>query len=170
VGTGQTCPYDEAGNKNYFVGAYTVIDCNEWKSRDGTNHKNEPALYASKGDALKILKVLAERRDNDLAGCVFYVSRTGDRSPSTGNLLDFVERLPTRKMKVPFGNQMVEKLVLDTADAKVQKRFGFRKPVLPFNYIEKLRPKTRQEAEDYLTSLNISPGGDEEESAQEVAY
>jgi hypothetical protein len=169
IGTGQKCPYDEAGNRNYFVGAYTIIDMNEWKARDGTMHKNEISLYPTKGDALKILKILAERRGGDLAGCVFYVSRTGDKSPSTGNLLDFVEKLPTKKIKVPFGNQLVERLVLDTGDSKTQKRFKFTKPILPINYIEKLQPKSREEAEAFLGNLNISQPS-EDETAEEVAY
>jgi hypothetical protein len=170
IGTGQKCPYDEAGNKNYFVGAYTVIDCNEWKARDGTTHKNEISLYPTKGDALKILKILAERRGGDLAGCLFYVSRTGDKSPSTGNLLDFVEKFAVKKVKVPFGGQMVERTILDSADPKVVKRFGFRKPVLPINYIEKLQPKSREGAEAYLANLNISQPTEEGDSAAEVAY
>jgi hypothetical protein len=170
IGTGQKCPYDDAGNKNYFVGAYTVIDCNEWKSRDGTTHKNELALYATKGDALKTLKILADRRGGDLSGCLFYVSRTGDKSPATGNLLDFVEKFPTKKIKVPFGGQMVERVVLDSADPKVMKRFGFKKPVLPINYIEKLAPKTREAAERYLSDLNVSSPPESGDSAAEVAY
>jgi hypothetical protein len=172
IGTGEKCPYDEAGNKNYFVGAYTIIDTREWKSKDGTVHKNELSLYLAKGDALKALRILADARGGDLAGCVFRVSRSGDKSPGVGNVFDFVERLPTRKIKVRMtGMPEREITVLDTQNPVVAKKLGgtFKGQIKPIDYPAALAPKSRAEALEWMGAENIS-AGDGAESSQEVAY
>jgi hypothetical protein len=172
VGTGAKCPYCEAQNKNYFVGAYTVVDTREWKSKDNTVHKNEISFYPVKGDALKALRILADARGGDLAGCAFRVSRSGDKSPNTGNVFDFIERLPTKKIRVKMtGIPEREITVLDTQNAAVAKKFGFKQLVKPFDYPAVVKPKTRDEALTWLGSQNISAGsGEGNEGAAEVAY
>jgi hypothetical protein len=173
VGTGSKCPYDEAGNKNYFVGAYTVLDGREWVSKDKTVHKWDMCLYPAKGDALKALKILAEARGNDLAGCLFRVSRSGDKSPSVGNVFDFVERLPTKKITIKFtGMAPREITVLDTTNPTVGKKLGiqFKGQIKPIDYSDVVKPKTREKALIWMGGKNIQAGSEGGESAQEVAY
>jgi hypothetical protein len=173
IGTGEKCCFDEAGNKNYFVGAYTVLDGSEWKAKDGTIHRWETTLYPAKGDALKALRILADARGGDLAGCWFRVSRSGDKSPNMGNVFDFVERLPTKKIKVKMtGMPEREITILDTQNPAVGKKLNwqFKALVKPIDYPAILRPKTRAEALAWMGSQNIQQGGAGEESTTEVAY
>jgi len=172
IGTGEKCPFDEAGNKNAFIGAYTVIDTRQWKSKDGTIHKNEVSLYASKGDALKALRINAEAHGGDLAGCVYQVSRTGDKSPSTGNVLVFIEKLPTRKYKVTIPGAGTREInILDTANPAVAKKFGAKGLIKPIDYPTVLAPMSRAEALKWMASQNITAGNAASgESASEVAY
>lgn len=173
IGTGHECVYDAASNKNYFVGAYTVIDTRSWTAKDGTVHQNEVVLYPAKGDALKALRILADSRGGDLAGCVFNVSRSGDKSPNMGNVFDFQERLPVRKIKIRmtgFGEREIT--VLDTLNAAVAKRFGVKQGVQlkPYDYASILAPLSREDALAWMGAQNIQAGSGGTESSQEVAY
>jgi hypothetical protein len=173
IGTGDKCPYDEAGNKNYFVGAYTVIDTREWRGKDNTVHKNEVSLYPSKGDSLKALRILADARDGDLAGCMFRVSRSGDKSPSVGNVYDFIERLPTKTIRIKMsgmGEQSIQ--ILDTQNPIVAKKLGgqFKNLIKPFDYPTVVQPKSRAEALSWMGAQNIQAGSSGGDSAVEVAY
>jgi hypothetical protein len=101
----EPCPICEGGNTPSFVGVLTIIDHTEFQSkRDGLMKKDQIRLFYAKRDTIKQLQKLAAKRGG-LAGCTFEVSRTGDKSPSTGNQFDFVDKKTPAQMKAVFGDK-----------------------------------------------------------------
>ena len=92
TGKPQQCPACARGNKSYFAAAYTVIDHSEWTDRDGNNHKDERRLLVVKDEVYGLLSKQSGKRKG-LVGARFEVSRTGDKSPNTGNVWDFEEKV-----------------------------------------------------------------------------
>jgi hypothetical protein len=128
---GEPCSHCEAGTYAYTAGAYTIIDGTEWVDKKGKTHKNEKKLFVAKIDTLKKLKQISAKRGG-LRGCVFEVSRTGDKSPGTGDMFDFEKKLSEEELKKLFGGQ----------DGKGHE---------PYNYDEVLAPK---DAEETNTQMN----------------
>lgn len=136
----KNCPYCAADNRGYFASALTVIHLCSYKSRDGKEVKNPLRLFVAKTQAVKILGKHAEKLGNDLSGCVFEVSRTGDKSPSVGDLFTFVERVKLN-------------------DLKVLKRLGFEKAPKPYNYDEVFASTSKQEASEWLSNTSVESSG-----------
>lgn len=101
---GKPCPHCEASSYAYTAGAYTIIDGTEWKDKQGNVHKNEKKLFVAKIDTLKKLKQISAKRGG-LRGCVFEVSRTGDKSPGTGDMFDFEKKLTEEELVAMFGKK-----------------------------------------------------------------
>lgn len=120
----EPCPVCEGGHSPSYVGVFTVIDHSEYVSKkDGKTYKDQVRLLVAKRDSIKTLQKLAEKRGG-LRGCKFDVSRTGDKSPSIGNVFDFTEKLTNA--------QLTKLYTVKGADGKV---FDKSKPL---NYEELL--------------------------------
>lgn len=101
----EPCPICEGGNNASYVGVFTVIDHTEFVSKkDGTKKKDIVRILYAKRDTIKQLHKLAVKRGG-LAGCRFDVSRTGDKSPSCGNVYDFTTKLTPQQMKATYGDK-----------------------------------------------------------------
>jgi len=110
----------ELGYKASKVAVLTVIDHAEWTDRNGTVHKDELALYVVKRSQpiwAQLEKIIA--REGSLSGKTFRVHRMGDKSPGSGSMLE-----------------------------KYEQNFNLN-PELhkPFNYLEILKPKSKEELE-----------------------
>lgn len=111
----EPCPLCEEGNKPALVGALTVIDHRKIEGKNGKIYQDEPKLYIAKRDVIKILQSLAGKRGG-LAGCVFDIMRTGEKSFKVGNQFDFIEKLSVeecrekyvREVEMPGGKKKVE--------------------------------------------------------------
>lgn len=101
---GKTCPHCEAKSYAYTAGAYTIIDGTEWTDKKGNKHVNEKKLFIAKIDTLKKLKQMSAKRGG-LRGCVFEVSRTGDKSPGTGDMFDFEKKMTEEELLAAFGGK-----------------------------------------------------------------
>jgi hypothetical protein len=89
---GRGCPLCEGNNKPYLATAYTVIDHTRWESKtDKKVHENEIRLFVCKSEVAKTLSKAAIKRKG-LRGWKVDVSRTTDKSPSTGNSFDWEEK------------------------------------------------------------------------------
>lgn len=141
-GTGATCPFCEGGNKSYNVGMYTWADLTEYDFQ-GKTYKNQIRIAPAKAAALKILNKIAKKRGDDLTGCVFNVSRTGDKTSSIGDMFEFVERI-------------------NLNDPKALKKYGFTETPKPINYREVLQPLSREEALEWLKGSSQAQASDEE--------
>lgn len=124
---GETCTICDNGTYAYTAGAYTILNRNEWTSkRSGKTYKDTKELFIAKMDTLKKLKQISKKRGG-LRGCVFEITRSdSDKSPSTGDMFDFEEKLTEDQLKEMFGGE----------DGKGH---------LPLNYDELLAPKDDSE-------------------------
>ena len=110
----------ELGYKASKVAVLTVIDHAEWTDRNGTVHKDELALYVVKRSQpiwAQLEKIIA--REGSLSGKTFRVHRMGDKSPGSGSMLEKYE----------------QNFTLNTELHK------------PFDYLEILKPKVKEELE-----------------------
>ena len=123
----------QRGERAAKVAAFTVIDHSEYKSKDGSTHKDEVRLYVVKRSQpiwKQIEKLLA--RHGSLKGMSFEVSRMGDKSPGTGTMLQPVEAW------AGFNDQIHK----------------------PYDYLEILAPKTADELEAILGPVQSEESGD----------
>lgn len=101
------------------VAAITVVDHAEWQDKKGNVHKDELALYVIKRSSpiWKQLTKLIERHKS-LAGKTFRIHRMGAKSYACGSMLE-----------------------------KHEQDFVLAEEHKPFNYLEILKPKTKEELE-----------------------
>lgn len=101
------------------VAALTIVDHAEWEDKNGGKHKDELTLFVVKRSSAvwKQITKLMER-EGSLAGKTFRVHRMGDKSPGSGSMLE-----------------------------KHDQNFQLRAEDVPFNYLEVLKPKSKQELE-----------------------
>ncbi len=98
----EPCPICEGGSSPSYVGVLTVIDHSEYVSKkDQKTHKDNVKLFVAKRDTIKALQKLAVKREG-LRGCRFDVSRTGDKSPSVGNMFDFTKKYTEQQLQAAF--------------------------------------------------------------------
>lgn len=87
------CERGDQGSQKSFVGVMTVLDHRKHKIQSGPNAgkiiTNDRKLFLAKRATLKMLTKIALKRDG-LAGCSFDVSRGNDKTPSVGNVFDFI--------------------------------------------------------------------------------
>ena len=101
----EPCPICEGGNTPSFVAVLTIIDHTEFVSKkDGMVKKDQLRLFYAKRDTVKLLQKIAGKRGG-LAGCKFEVSRTGDKSASTGNQFDFVDKKTPAQLIAQYGDK-----------------------------------------------------------------
>jgi hypothetical protein len=96
------CPICEEDNRASFVGALTVIDHREIKSRDGTKvYKDQKKLFIASSNTLMVLQQLAAKRKG-LVGCTFDVYRTSKTDARVGSTFDFIERNSLEDLQEQF--------------------------------------------------------------------
>ena len=126
----EPCPICEGGSSPSYVGMLAVIDHSEYVSKkDGATHKDNVKLFVAKRDTIKTLQKLAVKRGG-LRGCRFDVSRTGDKSPSVGNMFDFIEKVSEEQMVAKYGDkaaqlnyeEIMSKVYMSAADLR---KLGF---------------------------------------------
>lgn len=101
------CPIDERwGDKNrpYYVGLFTALSLTPFWSQKGYewlfNRYILPARLgsAAKPGMLKRLKVLAERNNNTMVGCVIECRRQAKKCEVIGDSIDTIEVIPKDKI------------------------------------------------------------------------
>lgn len=118
----EPCPICETGDEPSLVGVFTVIDHSEYKGKKNI-YKDQPKLFVAKRTTLKMLQQLATKRGG-LAGCTFDVTRSGENSPSVGNMFDFTEKNSIADLR--------KKYVRKTKEGKVETVF------VPADYEEEI--------------------------------
>ncbi len=99
----EPCPICESGERAALVGVFTVVDHTPFKKKDGSTIERSRRLYVAKRNTVKILQTLATKREG-LAGCTFDISRSGDKSPSAGNLFDFIQKDDMKDVAAAWGD------------------------------------------------------------------
>lgn len=157
----------------HYVGYLTVVDCSEWKDTKGNVHQFEIKLLPAKLKALKLLQTKKEGRDNRLAGRVYRVSRTDDKSPGIGNDYEFdrdadLEKLfqavnyKGKKLRDLMRSDKPEELarIKKTFNVSFDKEGSIVPKLVPFNYQDVLKPKSPKELRDVLRGVKIERDDD----------
>ena len=105
-GEGEVCPICETGDNPSLVAVFTIIDHRTIKTKKG-EVSNVPMLYVIKTQTFEILNKLAVKRGG-LAGCTFDVGRSGDKSPSAGNVFDFVEKRDITELQKMYQKEITD--------------------------------------------------------------
>lgn len=99
---GTKCPLCEEDHKASFVGALTIIDHREIKSKDGTKvYKDQKKLFIATTHTLMVLQQLAAKRGG-LQGCTFDVYRATKKDARVGNTFDFIEKNTVEDLQTQF--------------------------------------------------------------------
>lgn len=91
-GEKQKCPLCQGGNQPAECAAYTIIDHNSWKDKNGKEHKDELKLYVVKSKGLKVVR-RASAKKKGLRGWKVEVTRTDGDAINTGDQFDFEDRV-----------------------------------------------------------------------------
>jgi hypothetical protein len=136
---GPDCPFCTSGNRAYFISYFSVCDTRSWQSKRDPSKKgsNDMKLFGAKSQSATILRKLAEKHNGSLAMCKFSASRTGKKSPRTGDLFQYDGKVNLK-------------------DPATIKKMGFAKPPQPFNRREVLKPMTKKEANAWLETNSVS--------------
>lgn len=90
----ETCPACEAlGRESYFGMYLTVLDLTPFKTRDGTKVEYSRKLLVVKSAQQKKFQRFYNKEET-LRGAVFDFTRDGEKEPSIGNDIEFVEFMP----------------------------------------------------------------------------
>ena len=128
-----TCPLceDDQQSRASYVLAGTVISHKKFTDKDGKTHTNQKQLFVAKGRARQRLLKQIERREGNLKGCVFEMSRgTGQTESSVGEDFEFVKRLDAKTL-----------LKFAQGDSVEKKKEWLK----PFDYPTLLAPKSAEE-------------------------
>ena len=99
----EPCPLCEGGLYSSYVGVLSVIDHSAYVSKkDGKTYKDQVRLFVAKLGTIKALTLLAAKRGG-LTGWRVDVSRTGDKSPSVGNVFDFLHHQTPEQIAALYG-------------------------------------------------------------------
>lgn len=101
----EPCPICDGGDNPSLVTAFTVIDHNKWKDKNGVVHQHERRLFVCKRDTFKMLQKIATKREG-LAGATFDVARSGEKSSNVGNMFDFTEKQSPEAIAKKYGLEL----------------------------------------------------------------
>ncbi len=153
------CPLCDSGKKPSYIVAFTGIDHSEFTIKRGPNAgmkiKNVKRLAVFKSTArVKVLKQ-KEKREGNLTGCTFEISRYSEKDNSSGSDFEFTKRCTPEELMAFAPAQVLGKNGLENVDPAEW--------IKPFNYMEIFKPKTAAE----LTSLvgGVEPEGSVKEGA-----
>jgi len=115
----------QMGHRASKVAIFTVIDHSEWTDKKGNVHRDELSLYVVKRSSQTwgLIERQLSRNNGNLRGMKFNVSRMGDKSPGVGSFLEF------------------------------EGRSEISEDLQPFNYLEILKPKTKQDMDSILNPV-----------------
>ena len=127
------CPLCSAGHRKSYMGMYTVLS--NWIGEDGSEkwYKN---LFPAKLDNIEKLRRQAMRRDGQLQFCLYEIIRTNERSLTTGDDFEFIERMERDDVAA----LLPDKMTLDV-----------------FNYIELFQPEKQVDLKALIDSGRVAP-------------
>ncbi len=123
------CVFCERQVPRYFIGFWTMIDCRQWKDRDGKIHVNEKKLLGAKTEMITAFKQRQQMRDNNLCGSKWTVFRTGSKKARIGDMWEWMDRVDLSTLVDGDGQPL---------------------DLSPINYREVLKPISVEEQEKIL--------------------
>lgn len=96
----EICPVcEQEGKESYYALYLSVIDLTEYEDKHGNVVEFSRKLMPVKsGQIGKFLRRL-EKNNGSLRGCLFELSRDGDRDPQIGNDIEFIEVVPEEELE-----------------------------------------------------------------------
>lgn len=148
-----TCPLCEAGENPSYILVGTIINHKKWVDKKEVTHQHEKQLFVAKGKARERLLKQIERREDDLAFCIFELSRGSSSTEcATGEDFEWLKRISKAKLaKVPG-------VIPDKKDESYLE---------PFDYEKIFAPKSVKELRKLVGGDD--PVGGEEPDESEVA-
>jgi hypothetical protein len=156
----------------YFAGYYTVIDCSQYTDKKGVTHQYEIKFLLAKAKTLKKLKMKKESKGS-LAGSIYNATRFDQKSPTCGDDFEFVKQVDLEKVfpHVSFRGKKLVDLWAKAQDAeglaRLNKAFtvqtgesGLVAKVVPFNYMELLKPSSVKDLRTLLKGAKIESWDD----------
>jgi hypothetical protein len=163
----------------YFVGFYTVIDCSSYTDKKGNTHQFQLKFLPAKMKTLKKLKRKREDKKGEaqvtgLAGMLYKATRDDKKSPTVGDDFEFVRQVDMEKV-FTVANYRGKKLTelwskANTPETieRLQKVFqaevvngSVNAKLVPFNYMELLKPQTAKEVRARFKGVKIESWDDE---------
>lgn len=157
----------------YYVGYYTVIDCDPYTDKKGNTHQYEMKLFPAKIGTLKTLRSRSAKFGG-LAGKLIDIERTDeDKSPSCGNVFDLdrevdldqlweVVTYQRKKLKDQFTEALEDEgkrsILTNVFNFPKTKDGGLVAKIPLFNYEALLAPKSLSELRMFL-SESFPAGG-----------
>lgn len=99
---GEACPLCNANENPTVVAPFTIIDMRRHVGRNNKVYENERKLFVANPTTLQLLQEMAVKRGG-LRGCVFEVTRTGERASRTGDHFDFEFKASREELVKQFG-------------------------------------------------------------------
>lgn len=165
-------------NTRYYVGYLTVIDCSKYTDKKGNDHQYEVKLFPAKLNTINMLKRKKEQRGS-LALTLWKVARTSKRAANCGDDFDFVKAVdnPQRLFELAMfkGKPLSEFYAKANENpenmARLKRMFQIAldtngKPIpriVPFNYVEVLKPMETNSMRDLLSGSKLDSGSDSED-------
>lgn len=157
---GETCPLCEVQNWASLVGYFTIIDHRVIKSKDGKKeYKNRRRLYAPKPAVMEKLAKKAITRGG-LAGTTWDISRGNDKTASSGDDFEFIEKTPIATLKTMY--------MEDVLDAKGVKT-GVRSAFYAADYDTELVLLHEEELRKLGLGVNVTGGKSQSSSGGYIA-
>lgn len=149
-----SCPLCEEGDNPAYICAFTVIDHTKFTTKKGTKVVASKRLLVLKSTARNKVLKQKERRDGDLVGCKFEVTRYNKKEAATGEDWEFLQRVDMKE----FGEALKEAGVIP--EGQTVEEF-----LHPYDYEEIFHPLT---PEEMRTAAGIrQPIGSEESAGGE---
>ncbi len=101
----EPCPLCAGGNKPAYVAAMTVIDHRQIQGKNQIYH-NQRKLFVATKQVITTLQKIAKKRGG-LTGCLFEVTRNGDKEPRVGSMFDFENKRTLGEVQAEYGDKMV---------------------------------------------------------------
>lgn len=99
-----TCPLCEAGENPSYILVGTIINHKKWVDKKEITHQHEKQLFVAKGKAREHLLKQIERREDDLAFCIYDLSRGSSATEcATGEDFDYLKRISKAKLAMVPG-------------------------------------------------------------------
>lgn len=147
-------PLQEAGQEPYLAQVFTIINHTPYTDRNGKTHKNRKQLFVATRQTMKRLQKMATKRKG-LAGCMFEVSRTTDKTPKVGDVFEFVKKRKKSELKALLIKKGVKEKEVDDlikpADYKKELTYYTRKELIKMGIVdqrETLSTKSKRKNDD----------------------
>lgn len=150
------CPVCDSGNKPSYVVVFSGIDHSEYTLKKGPNAgtliKNSKKIAVFKSTARNKILKQKERRDGDLTGCTFEITRYGEKDNASGGEFEFIKRCTADELKVYAPETVIGKNGVEKVDPDEW--------IKPFDYMKVFNPKS---AADLLVIIGgVVPVGNED--------